>query len=372
MKGILIGTFLLVAILTLVISGVFFVVLSNQSINTKISLKSSEILKSVEVVEAVKIGLDIAYNYSFFQAAYEIGKMGGYENEESKKEWRVYEATYFPSFYIENVKKKTENYIYEYLQSLEEMVDEFKFSQPSARLFYPDEEGKAKMIVSFSNLFTYSKDFFTIYENSTRVVYIPLEYFKLYDTGYRLYIEEDEIRKIIEEAEEKMDLDCRIVRFDEICEQNKKDKEEILNERCPNADEKFKEMVLLEVETPKSNEVNIRIYVDEVKTQHKSSESYEDLRESPDCGCKRSIFVCEEEDEEGNCTRWTSVCVEYYKKYYNLVYTYGYFGALKAKVNITTKSYYPVYDSKEGNTKLRKLTLKFDVITSNDYNWKPL
>jgi len=372
MKGILIGTFLLIAILTLVISGVFFVVLSNQHINTKISLKSSEILKSVEVVEAVKRGLDVAYNYSFFQAAYEIGKMGGYEGEESRKEWRVYEATYFPFFYIENIRKKTENYIHEYLKSLEETASEFKFSQPSVRLFYPDEEGKAKMIVSFSDLFTYFKDFFTIYENSTRVIYLPVEYFKLYDTGYRLYIEEDGIRKVIEEAEEKMDLDCRIIRFDEICEQEKRDREEVLNERCPNANEKFKEMILLEVETPKSNEVNIYISLEEIKTKHKSSESYEGLSESPDCGCKRSIPVCEEEDEEGNCTRWTTVCVEHYKKYYNLVYTYEYFGAVKARVNIATKSYYPVYDPEEGDTRLRNLTLKFDVISSNDYEWRPI
>lgn len=347
MKGIFVGTVLLIAILTLVISGAFFVVLSSEYINLKISLKASEILKAADIVEAVKRGLDIAYTYSFLQAAYEVGKLGGYSDEKDIKEWRVYEVTHFPASYVESVRIKTENYIEEYLKALEGTREEFKFSKPSVTLLFP-ASGEIKMIVSFSSPFTYSGYFFRVYDNPNRTVYIPhdFEYFKLYDTAYKLFVERDVIREAIERAAEKMDEKCKRIYLGDVCEQNKKDSETILNENCPEADEKFKEKILREIEILKSNTANINLYVNNIEVTHESNEKYDDVRESEDC--------------------------ENHKKYYKLVYSYSYLAAVKVTVNISTKDEYLVYDPVEGDTRPRNLVLTFNVTTSNDYKWKPL
>jgi hypothetical protein len=373
MKGIFVGTVLLIAILSLVISGAFFVVLRSEYINLKVSLKASEVLKATDIVESVKKGLEVAYNYSFFQAAYEVGKLSGYNDKKDVKEWRVYDATYFPASYVENVRMRTENYIEEYLKALEETREEFKFSKPSVNFLFSTNEGKiVKMVVSFPSLFNYSRYFFTIYDNPNRTLYPPIEYFKLYDTAYELFIEKDSIKEDIEKAEEKIDEKCRKIYLGGVCEQNKEDRETVLEENCPNADKKFKEKVIQEIETPKSNDVNINLRVNSIEVKHESNERYNGLRESSDCGCKKYTTFCEEYDENGQCKQWSTVCVEYYRKYYNLVYFYSYFAAVKATVNVSTKSQYPVYDATEGNVKLRKFTLTFNLTTSNDYSWKPI
>jgi hypothetical protein len=393
MKGIFVGTVLLIAILTLIISGVFFVVLSSEYINLKISLKASEVLKAADIVEAVKRGLEVAYNYSFLQAAYEVGKLGGYSNESDVKEWRRYDATYFPNSYIENIRLKMENYVEEYLKALEEEMSGFKFRKPSINFLLPENQGKdIKIIVSFDSPFRYSGNFFTIYDNPNRTLYISsdFEYFKLYDTAYNLFIDKDTVRERINVAENKMDDKCRLIYLGDVCEEYKIDVETKLEENCPNADEKFKEKVIQEIEKPISNDVNVNLYVDKdkIEVKRKSREIYDSFQESSDCGCKiidwlqvdNGTTTCDEYctsnnyeySKFDNSQCFCGNCKEYYKKYYNLKYEYNYFSAVRVIANITTKSQYLAYDAMEGNVKLRNFTLTFNLTTSNDYSWKPI
>jgi hypothetical protein len=390
MKGIFVGTILLIAILTLVISGAFFAVLSSERINLRISLKASEVLKASDVVEVVKRGLEIAYNYSFLQAAYEVGKLGGYSNESDVKEWRRYDATYFPALYMENIRIKTENFIEEYLKALEAEKNEFKFTKPSV-LFSSTRGRDIKITVSFDSPFKYSGHFFNIYDNPNRTLYISrdFEYFKLYDTAYNLFIDKDSIREDIEKARDKMDDNCKVIYLGDACEKDKKDVDKVLEDNCPNADKKFKEKVIQEIEKPISkNDVNINLYVDKIEVKHESREIYDSFQESSDCECKiidwlqvdNGTTTCDEyctsnnykysNFENGQC--FCGNCKEYYKKYYNLKYEYNYTSAVKVMVNITTKSQYLAYDANEGNVKLRNFALIFNLTTSNDYTWKPI
>jgi len=387
MKGIFVGVVLVIAILTLVIAGELFVVFSSQYVNLKISLKSSEILKATDVVEAVKRGLEVAYNYSFIQAAYDIGKLGGYDDESSIKEWRNYESTNYPAYYINSLETRTKDYIEKYLKNL----DNFNFSDPyvDVVLYYTNDELKsAKMVVYFNEPLNYSGHFFSIYDNPNRTIGLLLEYFKLYDVSHNLFIEKDSVREAIENAESKMEGNCKKIELDDVCENEKESPEEALNENCTNADEKFKEKVINEIETPKSNDVNINLHVDTIKVNHKSEEKYDNLQESSDCDCKsigwqqvdNGTTPCNEyctsnnyqyyKFENNQC--FCGNCTEYYKKYYNLRYKYSYFSAVRVIANITTKSQYLVYDATEGNVKLRNFTLTFNLTTSNDYSWKPI
>ncbi|MDT7858672.1 MAG: hypothetical protein RQ930_01325 [Candidatus Aenigmarchaeota archaeon] len=389
MKGTFVGVILTIAILILAFSGAFYAAISSHYINLKISLKSSEILKSVDFVEAVKIGLDKAYNYSFFQAAYEIGKLGGFKDESSIKEWRYYETVNFPS-YEENIRSMTEEYITQYLENLNSFEPRFEFSNPKVTFKYVTERLAPIMLVSFNQHFNYSGNFFAIRENASREVYLPYDVFASYDIGRSDFISRDKVREIIEKVEkEEMEEKCKKIDLGNVCEYNKKDAESVLDENCKDADEKFKNKVIKKTEEPKEYAFNfLEMKVNKIKVKHESSEKYERFEENKACGCKREVWYqvdngtipCDDycrqngyeksKFEDNKC--YCGMCGEYYKMYYNLVYEYKYFAAVSASVNITTKDQYPVFDKLEGTTKFRNISLIFEVITSNDYSWRPL
>jgi len=387
MKGIFVGTVLLLAILALVISGAFFVVLSSEYINLKISLKASEILIASDVVEAVKIGLEKAYNYSFFQAAYDIGKAGGYENELLMLPWRMYSDKNFPD-YVENLKKKTENYIHEYFSNPE--LEKFEFSEPNVEIEFSHDEGgnlrSVIMLVNFGQPFKYHGNFFTIYETPNRTLFLPTEYFGMYDYGFEKFVNKDSIREKIEEAVEKITTNCGEILV-EICEneisQTKIDPEEKLNEKCPNVDNVLESMTIDKIKELETS--NVMLSIEEIIVKHEVKEEYNIIKDNADCGCEIIDWLpveatacadfCESNGyeyskvEDSQC--YCGNCQKHYDKHI-IKYEYSYFVAANVRVNITTEGLYPVYDPLEGNTNLRKLALIFNVITSNDYSWNPL
>ena len=370
MKGIFVGTVLLIAILTLTTTGILLVIFYSESINLKTSLKSSEVLKYLDFVEAVKRGLDYSYNYSFYQIAYELGKRGGYEDEESISEWRRYKNTNFPYSYISSLENGTEEYIREYLEALESLERNFSFPYPKVKITLIGENRleNVKMFVTFPNLFNFSKHFFIIYDNPNRTIYLPLDYFKLYNISYQLFIIRDIINETIEETENKISKECsywaknvctdgRICSLisGEVCESELYDEETTLKRVCPNADENFNNSVVKEIENIKVEDpsIDLNIKVLNITVKHTYSRSLKII------GCCE--WVC---SEDGTCT-----CVDLL---YDVKYYYYYYAAVKAGVNFTTRNKYPVYDSLEGSTKFRKFALLFNLTSSNDYEWTPI
>jgi hypothetical protein len=360
MKGIFVGTLFVIAILLLIVGGIFFIVFSNQYINLKVSLKSSEILKDVDVVEIVKRGLEIAYRYSFLQSAYYTGNLGGYKDEISALEWRKYHCTYFPNSYLSNLEENVKYYIKEYFKNLENFI----FSEPNVNIvlsYINGELSEAKMEVYFDKPLNYSKYFFSIYDNPNRTILnLPINYFKLYNESKKAFIDDDPIKRSIEDAISRMDSNCKNILVGNVCEYNLRSADEVLNERCPNAIERLKDNIRKEIQSL-ADSLNINIDIDTIVLKY-TSESHYTLRESEDCGCKRSIKI-DDEDK----------CIEYYKKYYNLNYNYNYFAAVKAIITfILRDDYYLIYDPYYGNVNFRNLLLKFNVTTSNDYGWRPI
>jgi len=388
MKGIIVGIVLVIAISTLVVGGIIATIMLSESTSIKISAKSSKVLNSIDFFEGLKRGLDYSYLYSFYQAAYDVGIKSGYKEGEENKEWRKYSETNFPLKYIDNIEEKVSDYISEYFKEIENLV----FSKPIIDIYLISEkEGlkEAKMSVYYKDLLTYSDSFFNISDNPNRTITLPLEYFSLYKIGSDLFISKDYLRDLIDEAEKKMDENCKTINLGDICEYEVKSPENILEEKCPNANSKFKEKILSELE--KSREfsgLELRFYPVRIEVKNVSNERYDSISESEDCGCKsidwksvdNGTTSCNEycasnnyqysKFENNDC--YCGNCTEYYKKYHNLIYTYKYLGAVKALVNITSKGEYPLFDKIEGTTKLRKFSLKFNVTTSNDYEWKPL
>ena len=385
MKGIFVGTVLLIAILTLVLSGAFFVVLSSEYINLKTSLKASEILIAADIVEAVKIALERAYYYSFIQAAYDIGKSGGYNDITSASPWRNYSNTNLP-YYIENLSRRIETYIKEYLSELEN----FEFSEPNVeiKVNYKKRSTEIRsviMSVGFSQPFKYKGRFFTIYENPNRTLFLPSEYFEMFEYGRKNFVDTDSIREKIEAAINEMDNKCREILIGDICEDKKPNPDDKLSDLCPDANESLSKAILQKIK--ELEDENVSLSIDKILVKHRSKEKYDSvIKNSMDCACKSVTWIqvnnttaCDEfcvlnnyeysqfKDEKCYCGK----CEQYYDKYVNLRYEYEYLAAVNVIVNITTNSEYLVYDSSDGETRYRKLYLIFNVTTSNDYNWTP-
>jgi hypothetical protein len=317
MKGIIIETIFLFALLSIVIQALLSLTSFFYYRNLQISLKSAEILKATDIVESVKRGLEFAYGYSFLQAAYEVGRLGGYESSIAQLPWRVYESTNFPS-YISAIETRTREFIKEYLDNLKSLG--FKFEEPHVKLtevFFPTRV----MEVWFSQPFNYSGSFFSIYDIPNRTVILPSEYFQLYEIANSLFIERDRIKEAIEKAEENMEKECK----ESSCT------EEELEKKCSNANEKFRNKILEELENvKKESEFPIEFIVNRVEIKHEI--------EKKNSGC-----LCR------------------------------YFAAVDVKIDISTKNQYPVYDAEERSTKFRNIKLTFRLITSNDYEkWRPL
>jgi len=370
MKGIFVGVVLLIAILTIVMSGIFLVVFSSEAINLKTSLKSSEVLKYVDFVEGVKRGLDYSYNYSFYQIAYELGKRGGYKDEESISEWRRYDQIYFPYTYIDCLENGTEKYIGEYIKRLESLEKEFSFPSPDVkiRLIGEDRLENVEMLVRSPHLFNYSKYFFVIYDNPNRTIYLPLDYFKLYNFSYEIFIEKDSIREIINDTEYKIGKDCglwdkNVCRDGKICKKisgyvcasAKEDGETVLKRVCPDADVNFNNSVVKNIEDMKVDDesLDLRVKVLNITVKHRYWER------SNVAGCCR--WYC---TDDGSC-----YCVDYLL---HVTYYYNYYAAIKVGVNFTTTNKYPVYDLLQRSTKFRRFALLFNLTTGNDYAWKPI
>ena len=385
MKGIFVGTVLLIAILTLVLSGVFFVVLRWEYINLKTSLKASEILIAADIVEAVKIGLERAYYYSFIQAAYDIGKSGGYNDITLASPWRNYSSTNFP-YYIGNLSRRIETYIKEYLSKLEN----FEFSEPNVeiKVNYKKRSTEIRsviMLVGFSQPFKYKGRFFTIYENPNRTLFLPSEYFEMFEYGRKNFVDTDSIREKIEAAINEMGNQCREILIGDICEDKKPNPNDKLNEICPDADESLNRTITQKIK--ELEERNVNLSIDKVIVRYRANEKYDSIvKNSRDCVCKNITWIqvnnttaCDEFcsfnnyeysqfiDEKCYCGK----CEQRYDKYVNLTYEYEYLAAANVIVNITTDGEYLVYDRFDGETKHRKLVLIFNVTTSNDYAWIP-
>jgi hypothetical protein len=338
MKGIIVETIFLFALLSIIVQALLSLASFFYYRNFQISLKSAEILKATDVVESVKKGLEFAYEYSFLQAAYEVGKLGGYESSIAQLPWRVYESTNFPS-YISAIEARTREFIKEYLDNLKSLgfkfgeayvniskvklnIEEISHGTPLEQIIKvlsPTEFWK--MEVWFSQLLNYSGSFFSIYDIPNRTVILPSEYFQLYEVANSLFIERDRIKEAIEKAEENMEKECK----ESSCT------EEELEKKCSNANEKFRNKILEELENAKKeSEFPIEFIVNRLEIKHEI--------EKKNSGC-----LCR------------------------------YFAAVDVKIDISTKNQYPVYDAEERSTKFRNIKLTFHLITSNDYEkWRPL
>jgi len=125
MKGISVIVIALAgAIFVLSLEAIFLSTSIRMSVERSISAQEVEILRSINKLEMVKIGLPYALEYSFQQAVYDVSKNGGYffiqpgvPTYNGLPIWRNYSNINEPS-YIEEIKKSTLSYLNKYMSSI--------------------------------------------------------------------------------------------------------------------------------------------------------------------------------------------------------------------------------------------------------------
>jgi hypothetical protein len=112
------------AVALLSIEAIFFNIAIGKTVFFSIAAKETEIIHAVNQLEAVKIGLPYALEYSFYQAVYDVSKSGGYYSisadiptYNSLPVWRKYDKTYEPGYVI-NIKQTTLNNLNKYVSQV--------------------------------------------------------------------------------------------------------------------------------------------------------------------------------------------------------------------------------------------------------------
>ncbi|MHA1828274.1 MAG: hypothetical protein ACTSX6_06460 [Candidatus Heimdallarchaeaceae archaeon] len=92
-----------------------------QTVSKTLTSKEVKIIHAINQIEAIKTGLPYALEYSFYQAYYDISKIGGCSTPQQKYRnlpvWRKYDETYEPDF-IREVEDSSLSYLNQYVNSI--------------------------------------------------------------------------------------------------------------------------------------------------------------------------------------------------------------------------------------------------------------
>jgi len=112
------------AIFFLSIEAIFLSTSIRMSVERSISSQEVEILRGINKLEMIKIGLPYALEYSFYQAVYDVSKNGGYylvpadiPTYNGLPVWRKYDKTYEPG-YLDEIRKSTLANLNKYISSV--------------------------------------------------------------------------------------------------------------------------------------------------------------------------------------------------------------------------------------------------------------
>jgi len=349
MKGQIVGLVIIVVLVFLFLSGLWGNIIAHSSYSTSVSAKEVSILRKLDQIEAVKIGMDYLANYSILQAFYDVGKFGGWNKtdyeqltgknliEEEYPLWRNYSQILFSYEKLnELIKSYAKENIEKYIPQLNSKF-EINFILENVKI--------DKNFFSVLSNLSYSSEFYKIEDKAYSNISLNPMFFEMYDTGKELFLDVDSAREAINQAEGSLPKDCKDI---VITVTNIPNPETVLNEHCPNADERFRNLMIenLEKMSKSFGDFDMNVKVVENQTKHISD-----------------YYIRKTFTEKVDDTTIT---------YYEVEYLYNYFGAAKVFVNITTKESFPLYEEKERKVDLRKIILRFSVVSSNDYSWRPI
>lgn len=201
MKGIgPIALAIIVVVVGLLLSGAFFNMFIGTTVIIRETIKEKTVLNAVNKMESIKIGVEHALYYSFSQGAYEVLLTGGYDDlstlrkEDDTPYWRVYDKTYYPADYLENIASRVDSIFEEYRKA-------------SVDVFIPDGEIEMThipngLLINFhsTGLLKYETEFVRLYDNPNTTLILKDSIKTMFERSREMFIDQDSIRDKIVEA----------------------------------------------------------------------------------------------------------------------------------------------------------------------------
>ncbi|MEM2506773.1 MAG: hypothetical protein QXG39_03740 [Candidatus Aenigmatarchaeota archaeon] len=206
MKGIgPVAIALLITVFGLSAEAIYMNLFIGTRVSRSIVSQEVEIIKAVNRMEMVKIGLPYALEYSFSQAIYDVFKNGGYTKlpdnipkYNNLPIWREYDKIYPPNI-EENIEKLTLIYLNQYTKSLE-------FLDASYNEVDISESEECLNIKAGGNQdLKISSNFFSLYETSNISISIKSNFFNLYKLAKERFLDNDSIGEAISRSLQSFD-----------------------------------------------------------------------------------------------------------------------------------------------------------------------
>jgi hypothetical protein len=343
MKGIGILAVLFVgAVASLGVGGLLTAATLYRVENMIFSVQDIYVISEINRFENVKIGLPVAASYSFYQALYDVSKVGGSMKPEKSLNgiavWRYYSWAKFPEKYKDEIAEYAKKIFMEYIAAslykgyvsypteYDASVEEY---DDFAIINFTSKAGSLQYISKVLQL--------VLSQDPDAFARIDTLMKQIYALGKEKVIRRDVIVEAADAAYKELPMDCKHIEFVVCGYLPPADPEQILQQHCPNADSLFnKNFVkninqLMETGVVNPDAIKILSNVKESKVMHEGFCQVEPISSDPPC--------------------WRIIC-DYY-----------YYGAARVLVSITDKkNAYPVYD---GFTDYRNVVLNFYAISGN-------
>jgi len=204
-----IGIILVAVIVSLISLGIITFSFSSSALSIATTAREIEIIRAVDMLEAVKRGLPYAFNYSFSQALYKLSQNGGFTtsgwstigvpSESDGPYWRVYDAVYLPRDhnFLEAAKTLLTSFSNEYFHELEKEV-EVTVVGPEVKL---NPSGDKECILIATNGFLdYRGSFFALEDKINLSMKVDCSMLKLLEKAKEIFVDSDGIKSEIENA----------------------------------------------------------------------------------------------------------------------------------------------------------------------------
>jgi hypothetical protein len=367
------------ALATLVTTGALFNVAFYKLENEIFSLKDIYVITEINRLEAIKFGLPYVANYSFCQALYDVSKVGGYQSVPQDFSangiaiWRNYSKAVFPNYHF-NITNRTLDIAKQYLSEYGGVYDSVSMEELNDYV---------KLNLTSENLIEYTAPVveLVLKQNPNVSIKFSTRMKKMYDLGKENFIYKDSIKLARRDAYTSLAQDCKTISMGNVCEQQINPETE-LSEKCPNADNNFKNLFASKIENLQGDYsgVSLTTSIEDVIAQHTSTYSYSRSEDSEDCGCK-TWGDWETVQNDTVCSDWCTnngyddsrfvndecqcrICSDWYNMTYDVNYEYNYYAAAKVLISIKDNdNACPAYDN--GYTDYRNTVLNFYVISGN-------
>ena len=318
-------------------------------------------------MELLKQNLHQALDYSFYQSKYEIAGLGGYTElagtptYNNLPYWRIYTNSYNPP-YLKNLTDRTLELYNIYNNSINTEISKFGATKVTIKRESP--ASNYALVTAFSDKpIKLEKPNLTIEENGTIKEIIQTNIFDQFDLGKDNFVDKDNILQTVLDGISETDL-ATSGSLTYHC----------TPDRNPTSEEVFEatnDMTIVEAENLIKN--SIKTTISDLEDNLNSvyglkfdisliSADY-DIESEIETSCDTStgdsdlceMCCCDELGEDFPCGTW-----------YKTECDFDYYGAVRVLVGITDKTKsYAVYDDKIGTTDLRKIQLKFYVVSGN-------